>query len=154
MEIVAAIILGIFFLTGIVLHHWLNLRLRSDSERSMRKAFFLTAPVHWVYFVTALISYTTFTALLLSSSGGDYDVGLLSLINVFVLCLGGGLAIARKVSIFRVYCVAGSAQVIILIAMLIWGMGSAGIVIPINLLIIVGFGLLAWRSVHRHRQKA
>lgn len=147
-SIYAAIILSVFFLSGIILHHWL--RSGGSLGESLKGAYAYTS-LHWFLFAVASIGYLTFTVLLLSSTGVDREPGVLFLINSGVLIIGGLLSGRRKAILSKVYGVAASFQAVILIIMLIMGWGAAAIVIAINASIIVGFGMLTWLRVRSQR---
>ena len=139
--IYAAIILGVFFLLGIILHHWLR---SNGSLTAMLKG--ASASISWqsLAFAVALLAYFTFTVLLLVSTGEDRNAGLLFLINSIVLIIGGLLLLKRKAKMFVIYCIAGLLQTGILIIMLLYDWGTTSIVATINACIIIGFCVLAW----------
>ncbi|HBU05858.1 MAG TPA: hypothetical protein DEA95_04615 [Nitrospiraceae bacterium] len=154
MGIYAAIILGVFFLSGIILHHWLRSGRSLKIEAWGLKGANASASLHWILFVIASIGYVTFTVLLLTSTGEDQETGVLFILNVIALIIGGILARANKASLSKVYGVGASIQSVILIIMLIKGYGNAEIVMAINISIIVGFGLLAWLYNRNQRVNA
>ena len=154
MDIRAAIILGVFFLAGIILHHWLRSGRSFKIEEWRLKGVYASGSLRWMFFAIALIGYGTFTALLLTSTGRDQESGVFFLLNVIALIIGGILAGANKASLSQVYSVVAAIQSVILIIMLIEGHGDVWIVLAVNISIIVGFGLMAWLCNRSNRTRA
>jgi hypothetical protein len=96
------------------------------------------------------LPYSVFTWMLLTGGKSmDEDAGLLFVGNTLFIMIGSVRAFLGMSRPDSVCLTVGGVQVVIMLVMLAQGIGDAEIVIPLNLAIAGGFGLLA--LVYRRR---
>jgi hypothetical protein len=91
----------------------------------------------------SILPYTGFTLLLLSSSGDDKTAGYFFLINSVLIMVGSVFAFLGKVSASKICIAAVFVQLLVMVGMLVMALGDLEIIVPLNLAIAFGFGLMA-----------
>jgi len=144
MSIYAAIVLGVFFLAGIILHNWLQIGKTLNLKQVLSRGPLLPKRGLNIVFYISGLAYITFTGLLLDSNGRDQKVGMLFLLNATVLVIGIMLVFFKDQHIIRGCIIAAIVQVLIFIIMLGQDMGNIEIVFAINIGVVIWFVLLGW----------
>lgn len=147
-NVYAAIVIGVFLILGIILHHWLG---SGGSLKESLKIAYASCSWQSVIYAVVSIAYLLFTVLLLISTSVDRKAGLLFLMNSVVLIIGGLLLVVRQTTPVIIYCIATLFQIFILSIMLLMGWGTASIVVIINVSIIIGFCVLTGLTARSQR---